>query len=503
MNNLSLSGHNKYFKILGIASFILLILCLTPMVVLGFYAHPLGDDFYYGVPGAEALREYGTVFSIFPAAVRGTIEQYMIWQGTYSAMFLMHLPPQLFGSFFYRLYPALVILLLTGSIFFVVKTLVISKEEDKNNTFIWLSISSLLSILCIEFVPVCAETFYWFNGSVYYTGFLAATLFMLGLILRFRRLPGKLSAVFSVLLSLFIAGGNYASLLPTILLIAFILLLDIFNNPFAGFTLNKKRKLLTLDILVITMLTAGFLISILAPGNALRAATSYGTTPLKAILKSILQCIGYAKGWTTPAFYAVLTLLTPLFVYLIKKSSFSFKYPLIICPLAFLIFCSCETPTFYAQNNGGAARVFDICYYMMLFVLMFIYYYILGWIVRFLEKKKKQTTGKLYIFCGAALCIICIGVSLLRSAGETFFVPNSVTAAISLANGEADYYDEQYLERYRIINEAGQGSDVIVPRINVPERLKAFINCGDLSPYSEDNSYVAAYYGLNSIKTDE
>ena len=38
----------KYTDVLLIISIVILALTLISMIVLGFFAHPLGDDFYYG-----------------------------------------------------------------------------------------------------------------------------------------------------------------------------------------------------------------------------------------------------------------------------------------------------------------------------------------------------------------------------------------------------------------------------------------------------------------------
>ena len=91
----------KYEKYAAVMFFVLMVLSLIPMALMGAYNHPLGDDFHYGYRAIMAWRESGNIFRVLKAALEGTIEQFHIWQGTYSAMFLMHLPPQLWGDFGY------------------------------------------------------------------------------------------------------------------------------------------------------------------------------------------------------------------------------------------------------------------------------------------------------------------------------------------------------------------------------------------------------------------
>ena len=58
---------DKYIKYSAYISIVLLIIVLIPMIAIGFFTHPLGDDYHYGQYAAEALRESGNILSVFPA----------------------------------------------------------------------------------------------------------------------------------------------------------------------------------------------------------------------------------------------------------------------------------------------------------------------------------------------------------------------------------------------------------------------------------------------------
>ena len=136
---------------------------------------------------------------------------------------------------------------------------------------------------------------------------------------------------------------------------------------------------------------------------------------------------------------------------------------------------------------------------MLILTITLIYYYILGAIVR-LNEKKKVGDARVFISCTAVLLVICIIFSVIRPALYTFMKPNSVTAATALISGDAAYYNSQYIERYKLIEAAREDSgNALVPAIDVPESLKGFINCGDISFDSSANDFVARYFGLNSI----
>ncbi len=478
----------KTLHIFAIVSLILLILTALPLMFAGLYTHPLGDDYHYGVPAFSALKEAGFAAAI-KAAAAGTAHQYNIWQGTYSAMFLMHLPPQIFGDLCYKLYPAFVILALTLSVFYILKPLTLTNPEISRDA--WIATSSLASVLCLSFVPLMGETFYWFNGSVYYTFFLALTLLMLGGMIRMRRSENPLYLIWLLPLCLIVAGGNYASLLPSLIIIAFMI---------AASCIAKDRKSAILTSLCMAVLLTGFAISVLAPGNALRQATSYGAGPVKAILKSLLQAGSYLVHWTGLGILIALILLTPVFVYIAKRSSYSFKYPIPVCIVAFGIFASSETPTFYAQNNGGAARVFDICFYMMVGLIFFVYFYFTGWVVKRLSTDKPvPVIKKATAIPAIALVVVFVVSALIRPSFETFQVPNSCKAAKILINGDAKHYDDQYKARRALIDQ-NPGGDLTFDPYDFSEDIRWFLWLGDLSTDAADNEDFAKFYGLNSVR---
>lgn len=481
---------DKYLKYLTCISVALMLASLVALAMLGFYTHPLGDDYYYGVHAAAALRNGEGILGVLSAAFKGTARQYDIWQGTYAAMFLMHIPPQVFGELCYKLYPSFVLLLFTTGVFYL--TFAFIPAGDKEARLSAITIASLTVFLCVNFVPLCGETFYWYNGSVYYTGFLSLTFFFFGILFRFLK-DKKLSKIILMsVLGLIIAGGNYTSLLPAMLIILSIIIFK---------ALSKYRKAVVGVSVAFFFTLSGFIFSVLAPGNAVRQATSYGTDPVKAILKSLLQCFNYLVHWSGICVFLVLLFLTPLFVKIIQRTEYDFKYPLIACPVAFGIFASSECPTFYAQNNGGAARVFDICFYMMVICILFMYFYLLGWFVK--RRDKGQFTFKAAEFLpGIMLVVILALISAFRPISETIPPINSIKAATSLVKGEAAAYDRQFRERMEAIKNNPNG-DLVFNPYTVPDRLKWVLWLGDLSTDPTANEDFASFYGLNSVRLSD
>lgn len=470
----------------AVISVIVLLVALVPMMWLGRYNHALGDDFYYGLNAKQALDSSGIVGAL-KAAAEGTKTQYNIWQGTYSAMYLMYLPPQIFGDFFYKLYPAVLIGMLVIGVFSLLHPIVVKimKAPAKE----WVIISSVISFMCVEMVPSMGEAFYWYNGSMYYTGFFVLTLIFFGMLINYVIDGDWVRLIPLCVIAALIAGANYASLIPAMILMVLLFVGLVIKRASAG------RLIGTALVFVVTMI--GFVISVKAPGNALRQATSYGTTPVKAILKSLYQAFNYLRGWNNVWMYAALLLLTPLFIIMVKRVTYGFKLPLLFIVLGFGIWASASCPTFYAQNNGGAARVFDLSWYMLVLYVYASWFYLVGWAVKRIRVKEK------YIYIGAPVTFLVLYaiLTILYLPGKPQVNLNSVQVAKAITSGDAKYYEEQYQERVKLIESDEQ--NLVFKVYDVPDSLMYVLWVGDLSQdSSEDNNIAfAKFYKKESART--
>lgn len=170
-------------KIVSYALLAVLVLSLLPLMYVGRYNHPTGDDYFYGAETRAVWLESGSILQTIGTAVEGVATQYNRWQGTYSAMFLMYLPPNIFGEEWYGVVTTMMLLLLTGGIFYLLKPVICNLAGASK--YVWCMIASVMSLLCIQTVPSQGETFFWYNGSMYYTGFLAAAFYFWGVLIRY------------------------------------------------------------------------------------------------------------------------------------------------------------------------------------------------------------------------------------------------------------------------------------------------------------------------------
>lgn len=485
---------------------LLLAVGMLPVMYLGRYNHPTGDDYYYGAGTHLVWQETGSIVETVSEAARGVALEYGRWQGTYSALFLMHLPPNIFGNLPYHLVTAVILSLLAAGIFYVTKPILCGLLKMSISG--WSIISSCLVLLCIETVPSQGESFFWYNGSMYYTGYFALTLFFGGMVLRYlvKQRKGYLAGM--LLLAVFLAGGNYVSLLPCLILMVLL----------TGWMIWQKQQG-RYGILAVTLcMLAGLIASAAAPGNRVRQEGMWQIPAWKAVAKALVQGVHYTIAWTGLWWLLAAILITPVLWKYMRKSNLQFRYPLVVIGLFYGIFCSMSCPTFYTMNSTGPARVVAVVYYGFLLFSFLAYGYLLGYVQRKWRKRtaggnellsvpgeKESAAGKPGIWehprLDRAVMTACIaGIVLFQIA--TGAVENCTTgkAVHLLSSGEAKAYDEEYRERYGLFTDNRIQELVLKPYENRPDMLYV----GDFSadPQEPTNLKVAEFFGKTSVRVD-
>lgn len=481
---------SRTLAILAVAA---LTVSLVPLLVLGFYNHPCADDYNYGLYAAQAVRAGGSPLEVLAAAGRKTAETYQNWQGTFSAIFLMALHPAVFGEQWYVITPFLMLGSLVFSTFFFLKCLCVQRLGMERSH--WVILSCCLCFFCVQFAPSAFEGFYWYNASLFYTFFYGVCLCCYGLLLKFLYAEKRRSAILELsgaaFLSIVIGGGNYPAALLSFLLLAAALVFSI------GKRLPLSRRLGTALCLVLE--GTAFLISVFAPGNAVRQG-KFDSHPgaVEAVCKALLSSVQKVMEYTTLPFLLGLLLLAPILYRCASGVKFSFPCPL-LAPLAVVCILGVEmTPPLYAMTSLGAQRIHDLYYYTYCLLMTAALFYLCGWLSHRYSVLKVSEKGK-DRFPGFALGVAALLFALLLFS-PGFGSINCVSAAVSVKNGVAQEYDRQMRARLALYLDPAVKDVVMEPLTMRPPLFASWSPGTTDDPENVTNQRLAKFYDKNSVR---
>lgn len=504
----------SFKRTMAIVIGVLFLLSLIPMFIIALYNHPSIDDFYYGIKTYHAVQDAGSLPQILSAAVEQVKETYQNWQGTFSAVFLFALHPAVFQD---SLYSASTFLLLPAFLFsslFLWKVLLRDCCKAPREAY-WI-ISLVLLGCSIQFMPSPVQGFYWWNGSIYYTFFYSLSCLCIGLVLKVIRGGSTkkmtIRTLLSSLLAVIIGGGNYVTALITALLLVCGIL----------YLWKRRDKKALLLLLPFIFTVTGLMVSMAAPGNAVRAeryADYHTPSVIGAIFQSFFYAFHFFTEWTTPSVFLVFVLLSPIAYSIAKRLPFSFRYPLLVTLVTFCLFAAQFSPTCYGMASYGEERVLNIIYFSYYWLVFLNIFYYAGWINQKLQRHLCVENPLLLVFTqikkrkavAAALLLVLLFLPITQDAEvvsqgkfhykEAFQSYTSASAAYSLLTGEAEQYDKEYEERLVILEDPSVKSPVFTPYTAPPYVLYY----GDLTEdpaYEWSNEPMRRYYNKESIIVD-
>lgn len=480
---------------------ILFVLSLVPLYLIGQYAHPSVDDYFYGAETAAVFKNTGSFFAVIKEAYQQTLSVYGSWQGNFSAVFLMHLQPAIYGEGFYWL--TCVILLTAFSVsmllfFYVVLTRRLHAKKPAA-----FAAGLAVTFSALQFVYRASDSFYWYNGGIYYTFFYSLMLFLLTLVTLFLHSQKTPVRIFTFLLSLILAfcigGGNYSTALFTALLLFFLAAVYLFRKQ------RKAFPVLTVALFALS----GLFISMIAPGNALRQAAVGEPSGVWTALLYSFAYGGYNIASATTVPVAVLwLLLLPLFYRFAKNSRFSFRCPLLVLIVTFCLYCAQGTPVFYAQGIHMPYRMMNIIYFsyypFMTFNLIYLTGYLarqnrLAWLETLYDGKKIR--NRVFLTAAAVFFAGCVGRIEVSDTAEFSGFPLTASAVYSLLRGDLATYDAECADRDAYLQTMA-GKEVVLQALTVtPEPV--FHTDITTDPSDWRNQHLALYYHLTSVKLAE
>ncbi len=473
-----------YWLIL-IICFIFLILLLFPLFYIAKYNVPSADDFSFSCETHAAISEGNTIFGIITAAIYKVKDVYYSWQGTFSAVFMMAFQPSIWGFRYYFLTTWIMVISLLAGIFFLFLRLFSGIFHIKKSLAGIIAV--VTSIICIQFVPTANQSFFWYNGSIYYTFTFGVLLILYAINIGFILYGGYWRLALICIFSIFIGGNNYVTAL-IYFIVTFCIILFLF--------IKRDDRALYICLPFILFLIS-FLISATAPGNAVRqekAAERLG------IIQSILLSFKYASinslKWTDLRLSSCIIFLFPFIWLAAKSSNKTFPYPLLFSLLSFCVFSASFTPHLYALASDGPDRLKNIIFFFYVLLIVFNLFWWCGWLTH--RRKDFQTSQSdsirilpFTLFSGASFICLIFAVFLFHSS------LTSVLAINELRSGEAQSYYEEALQRQSVLEDATIQDCEFEPFESMPYLL-FFTDMSD-DPSDFQNEDTCTYYHKNTI----
>lgn len=473
----------KIITIVAIFLGTVLLLSLIPIIISSFYSHPLADDFGFSEKVNHVVKNGGGLFDILSASFQQVKDTYLDWQGTYAAIFVFSLQPAAFSEHIYFLTTFVMLTALIASTLFFVNTIFNILGYDKK---IGIIISFVILLLSIHFVVDKKEAFFWWNGSSYYTLFYSFSLLFFSILIKLyyaeKIIKKVIFLIISLLLAAILGGGNYSTALLTTVILAFVIFLLI----------KHKKKISLCYVMIFLILITGFVISMIAPGNSVRAATLTGESPVKAIIHSVFYAVVYIAKWTGLAQLAGFSVIGFFAYILTKNSKYKFQYPFIVFVLSVLVFATQLTPPLYAMNSVGSGRQVNIYYYSYYVFMSFNIFYIIGWInQKDIVKIRTKNIQKSFSVC---TLLLIIGVFLCGCLNYGLHNITFVDTLLALKNSTPQTYSAEYLDR---ISQIKNGNTTISDIKTVPDFFSPL--CIEEDSDFWINKQIARYYDVDKV----
>ena len=448
-------GQGRWRRYLPWLLLVLLIAAAVPMLWLGLYAHPSADDYAYGVAAHAALRDGTSVLGGVWALIR---RYYGGWQGTYSAIALMALMPGVWGEDLYALTTVAMLGMLAFSTFKLTHTLICRMAGAPGSWAV--GAGSALTLLSAQLVADPLHSFYWWNGSVYYTFTYGVMLLLAERMLRLLLSKDLRQSVWplasGVVLAVFVGGSNYATALLTAVLLGVLCL----------YCLVWRREKLPGAAVVTLVMLVSFALSALAPGNARRQAQLTGMPAMEAILSAIGQAWEDFGTWMSPVLALSMALAVPLLYGLAGRTKLRFRLPPLFMAFTFLVYATQNTPHFFAAGTAGPERLRNVVFFSWLWLLFLWEFYLLGWLRRRFAIHEKLSAAAAPVWTAVLAAALAVSCVLAAGAGEL----TTAEAVRELSDGSAAAYDAQ-MDARRVLYEDVEVRDVVLSPITARPRL--------------------------------
>lgn len=340
----------------------LLTAALIPYLVVCFYAFPFADDFCFGWTASESIP-----------FVQKFLNQYLLWNGRYTADVLVNLHPLVSGKIvYYQLSCLVAIVAMTVAIYLLTTSLIADKAiqdlsiqkthvgNDKTLKIYAVISALLITLFYLAYQPNITEGIYWYIGLAnYHWGNLTAALQVITLIsaLQSEGYKRVLLHIASLLLLLLAVGFNeVGALIIPACYFTYLLLY------------KKEPKINRLQIAVycmVAILASAFVF--FSPGNFVRSVEFENRyNLLHSLLYAALQTIRFLAEWMLNVPFILLSAVVIANASKLK-TNVQADYRLLLVALLSIVFCGSFLP-YFATGVLGQHRTIN--YVFFFFILL-------------------------------------------------------------------------------------------------------------------------------------
>lgn len=501
-------------------------LLLLPFFWGAAASHPATDDFTFAAYTHPTWIQTGSLLHVVKDAVSYALRTWRDWQGTVTGVILMALNPAVFSVRLYGLHAVALLALNLVAVFVFVEHMFGARLKLPAGFRFFLYL--ILSLIQFLFLPDIVEGIYWFNGAWFYMGAQAVALITLVLCdrlavsaaTRFRRAA---MAIFCAGLLFALGMDNYITAMMT----AAALLMMALQRAWAwheapdracigviardkgersqclaaGLTeAGRERRAAIRTALLLVPLGAGLLLSVIAPGNAVRMATDgahqsgFSWLFLTTLWTLRDAALYFVRFFLKTPLLMVLLLLTPAFCAALSHGLLqkSWRIPPVWATLLglYLILCAMIIPHMYSSGYAGSGRV----------VNMYHSYVVLASpiaLVLVLMRLPSRRRAALATRRSLAVCtVLAAGALAVWCAGGQ--QNHYVQLICDQLDGTQDAYIAQFQREYALCEAAGPEDDVLLPAWTVQTLTGKPTVYEDPTVWT--NESMAHYFGVASVR---
>ena len=473
---------------------------IIPICIIAGYDCASGDDYGYGAGPHLTYLASGSVLAAIGEAFKTTVSTWHNWQGTWFDVFAFCLHPEVFSDNAYVIVPYIFMILQIVSVCFFAHYFL--KEKWNFNGYYWLLIAVTFLLFSFQLVPSQKSAFFWWVGCIHYCMPFCLSIVMIPLTDRFLT-THKISDLIWLSIGYSLLGG--ATYPAAILVFLSGILLILVKYVIEG---KKDRKDLFL-IIPFTLEIIGLVISIIAPGNAARAASdlAQGAEPSGSVSETVIKSVLFSVKEAVTLFLSqksfmlialiIIAIITCAFLQnnRFAQNNHIFAHPVLFIITLFLLNASLYTPRLYA---GGIVSSGYLNFNMWVFFLCSsaAVVYLCGW--AYTVKGTQFRLPKHAESVGTAVSFVAIMIIMILGRHDAKEYTDYICLDYYLS-GQADSYKEQIILQRQLLTDPTV-DDVILPEINNEQGpLMHMPVVAD--PENIDNNITSRFYGKNSCRS--